>query len=102
METYGDSLARALARGIRDGLLQHWSELRAVEIGVQEVAEEFGGEEPLQPDVRELLDGCLANCKELRDRMADYVEIELPESADEDLALVRKLIEKLVEGDARG
>ena len=99
---YGDELVRGLLFGIKQGLLQHWSELRAVEIGVQEVAEEFGGEEPLQPDVRELLDGCLANCKELRDRMADYVEIELPESAEEDLALVRKLIEKLVEGDARG
>jgi hypothetical protein len=97
-EGYGDSLARALARGIRDGLLQHWSELRAVEIGVQEVAEEFGGEDPLQTDVRDLLDGCVASCKELRDRMADYVEVELPEPTEDDVAQVRRLIEKVVEG----
>ncbi|MBI5285334.1 MAG: hypothetical protein HY874_09595 [Chloroflexi bacterium] len=94
---YGDSLGRALALGIRDGLQIHWRELRASEIGVQEVAEEFGGEDPLKPDTRALLDGCLASCGELRDQMADYVEIELTEPAEDDVAQVRMLIERVVE-----
>jgi len=92
---YGDSLGRALARAIRDGLQIHWRELRAIEIGIGEVAEEFDGEDPLKPDTRALLDGCLASCRELRDQMADYVEIDLPEPAEDDIAQVRALIEKV-------
>ena len=96
-EGQGDSLARALAGAIRDGLQIHWRELRAIEIGVQEVAEEFDGEDPLRADTRALLDDCLRSCRELRDQMADYVEIELPEPANDDVAQVRMLIEKVVE-----
>jgi len=94
---FGDGLVRALVLGITDGLEQHWCELRAIEIVLDEVAEEFGGEDPLQADTRALLDGCLASCKELRDEIADYVAIDLPEPAEEDVELVRALIEKVVE-----
>jgi hypothetical protein len=94
---YGDETVKALLFGIKQSVQQHWSELRAIEIGVQEVAEEFDGEDPLQPDVRALLDGCLASCRELRDEMADYVEIELPEPAEEDIEQVRALIAQVVE-----
>jgi hypothetical protein len=41
---YGDEMTRALLFGIKQGLQQHWRELRAIQIAVQEVAEEFGGE----------------------------------------------------------
>ena len=37
------------------------------------------------------------SCSELRDQMADYVEIELPEPAEDDVAQVRLLIEQVVE-----
>jgi hypothetical protein len=94
---YGDELVRALLFGINQGLQQHWRELRAIEIGVQEVAEEFGGEDPLQSDVREILEGCLRSCATLRDDMAAYVEIELAEPIEDDVTLVRKLIEKVAE-----
>jgi hypothetical protein len=92
---YGDEIARALLYGINQGVQQHWCELRAIEIGVQEVAEEFGGEDPLQPDVREVLDGCLRSCETLRDDVKPYVEIDLAEPSDDDVALVRKFIEKV-------
>ena len=98
---YGDSLGRALALSIRDGLQIHWQELRAIEIGVGEVAEEFDGEDPLKPDVRALLDGCMARCSGLRDQMADFVEIELPEPAEDDVEQIRQLLDRLVEAERR-
>jgi hypothetical protein len=94
---YGDEIARALLYGINQGVQQHWCELRAIEIGIQEVAEEFGGEDPLRPDVRELIDECLRSCTTLRDEVAAYVEIELPEPREDDVAQVRRLIEKVAE-----
>lgn len=94
---YGDELVRGLLFGIKQGLQQHWFELRAIEICVQEVAEEFGGEDPMQPDVRELINDCLRSCTRLRDDVSAYVEIELPEPADDDIAQVRGLLDKLVE-----
>jgi hypothetical protein len=95
---YGDEMVRAVLFGITQGVQQHWCELRAIEIAVQEVAEEFGGEDPLRPDVRALIDECLRSCRTLRDDVAAYVEIELPEPSEDDVAQVRKLIEKLAEG----
>jgi hypothetical protein len=60
-----------------EGLQQHWCELRAIEIAVQEVAAEFGGEDPLQPDTREMIDDCLRSCTKIRDDLKPYVEITL-------------------------
>jgi len=94
---YGDETVKALLFGIRQNVQQHWAELRAIEIAVQEVAEEFGGEDPLRSDTREMIDDCLRSCTVLRDDVKPYVEIELPEPGDDDVALVRKLIEKLVD-----
>jgi hypothetical protein len=71
--------------------------VRAIEVGVQEVAEEFDGEDPMQPDVRAILDGCLGSCRDLRDEMAAFAAIELPEPSEDDVAQVRLLIEQVVE-----
>jgi hypothetical protein len=95
---YGDEMTRAMLFGIKQGLQQHWCELRAIEIAVQEVAEEFDGEDPMQSDTREMIDDCLRSCAKIRDDVKAYVEIELIEPAEEDVALVRKLIEKLAAG----
>jgi hypothetical protein len=94
---FGDGLMHALVLGITQGVQQHWYELRSIEIGVAEVAEEFGGEDPLRADTRALLDDCLRSCRELRDEMADYAEIELPEPTEDGVAQVRTLIETVVE-----
>ncbi len=47
---YGDETVKALLFGIHQDVRQHWAELRAIEIAVQEVAEEFGGKDPLKAD----------------------------------------------------
>lgn len=94
---YGDELARGLLWGIRQDVRQHWWELRAIELGVQEVADEFGGEDPLKADTREMINDGLRSCTTLRDDVRPYVEIELAEPNDDDVAQVRLLIEKLVD-----
>jgi hypothetical protein len=95
---YGDETVKALLFGIKQNVQQHWCELRAIEIGVHEVADEFGGEDPLQPDTREMIDDCRRSCEKLRDDVTAYVAIELPEPTEGDVALVRVLIEKVAEG----
>ena len=95
---YGEATVHALLFGINQSLQQHWRELRAIEICVQEVAEEFGGEDPLQPDTRAMIDDCLRSCTRIRDDVKPYAEIELAEPTEEDVALVRLVIEKAVGG----
>jgi hypothetical protein len=94
---FGTELEQALVISICDLVRQHWCDARSLEVGVAEIAEEFDGEDPLRPDTRALLDGCLANCRKLRDDMADYAEFELPEPSEVDVAQVHRLIEKVAE-----
>jgi hypothetical protein len=95
---FGTEVEHALVISICDLVRQHWCEARAMEVAVAEVAEEFDGEDPFKADTRSLLDGCLDSCRQLRDEMADYVEIELPEPGEDDVAQVRRLIAKVVDG----
>jgi len=96
-EGYGDELARAIAFGLRDSLLQHWREIRAIEVVVEEAREEFDGEDPLHPDVLRLLDEAKATLLDVHLRCDPYVGgIELPEP-EQDLANVRLLIETAIE-----
>jgi len=44
-----------------------------------------------------MIDDCLRLCTTLRDDVRPYVEIELSEPGEDDVALVRKLTEKLVD-----
>lgn len=94
-----DELARAVAFGLRDTLLQHWREVRAIEIVVEEVRAELDGEDPLHPDVRRQLDATKAMLREVSADFAPYVHsLKLSEPSDEDVALVRELIEKMAAG----
>jgi hypothetical protein len=95
---YGDELARGVAFGLRDALLQHWREIRSIEIVVEEARDEFDGEDPLEPEVRGQLDASKATLLEVHAAFSVYVGgIELPEPADLEVALVRNLIEKAIE-----
>ena len=77
---------------IHDRLASHWRQLKAVEIVVGEFAEEFDGEDPLQPQIRGFLDDALARIVALKDDLADYIGAwELPDDPGEALALTRKL-----------
>ena len=60
-----------------------------------EYAEEFGGEDPLQPQIRGFLDDAIGRCAELKDALEDYIgPWELPDDLGEALVLTRKLAER--------
>ena len=95
----GDEIVRALVIGIKQGLEQHWQELRSVEIAVAEVAdEEFGGEELFRTETRMLLDDAKKMLLKVHNGLLSYVEpFELSEPDAADLEIARKLIAKAAE-----
>lgn len=95
---YGDEMARAVAFGLRDTLLQHWREVRAIEVVVEEAAAEFNGEDPLHPDVRRQLDEAKATLLDVHAGFEPYVGgLPLVEPSEDDVELVRKLVNKAIE-----
>ncbi len=86
-------LVRALVVGIRDGLDSQRRELRAIELVVDEVVEEFGGEGRFRADTRQVLDDAKAACLKLSDDIQPYLDrFELGEPSEEDVELVRRLV----------
>ena len=78
----GDVIAAGLIAAMREIWPQRWQELRAVEIVLDEVAQEFDGEDPLDPEVRILLDTCRADLLDLKERIEPYtgkVKVDDPE-----------------------
>ena len=67
--SYGDELAEALEKGLRTAWVQRWEELLAVEIVLDEVAQEFDGEDPLEPDARRMLVEVRTELEELHGEM---------------------------------
>jgi hypothetical protein len=95
---FGDELVRAVAFGVRNALLDHWREIRSIEIVVEAAREEFDGEDPLHPDVRRPLEEAKAVLVEVHAGFEPYVSgIELPEPGEDEVALVRRLVEKAIE-----
>jgi len=67
--SYGDEIAEALETGLRAAWEQRWQELRAAEIVLDEVAKEFDGEDPLEPDARKMVVEVRAELEELHGEM---------------------------------
>ncbi len=79
-----DEAMAALRESLREGVPWCWQELRATETVLAEVAEEFDGEDPLLPPVREVLDKTHQDLVELHP-LLDFVDVEaeLPEPDEE-------------------
>ncbi|MEX0800875.1 MAG: hypothetical protein WD379_06640 [Dehalococcoidia bacterium] len=71
---WGDELVERLEAALRRNFEQRWQELVAVEKVLDEVAAEFDGEDPLEPEVRETLVGIRAELEELFDQMAGRID----------------------------
>jgi hypothetical protein len=72
-----------------------WSELRAIEIAVEEVAQEFEGEDPLDEASRRMLVRAGDDLRTVAEGLAEFgLKVELGEPADEDVALVRGLVQR--------
>jgi hypothetical protein len=86
-----DEPMAALAESLREGAPWCWQELRAVEMVLEEVAQEFDGEDPLLPPVREVLDKTRQGLLELHP-LLDFVDVEadLPEPDEERVEFLRQ------------
>jgi len=89
------SLGRALAGAIVSQVLSSWQQLRAIEVVVAEVAQEFDSEDPLGPRARDRIDDAKARVGKLAEELRPYVgALALPEPDDTDLADARELLDR--------
>jgi len=90
----GDDIAAALLTRLIEGIQEHHRWLRAIDLVVAEVASEFGGEDPLVPDLRDTLDKTRHRLEDVRREVQGYVgEIEMPDPGEDELEMVRGVLE---------
>ena len=83
--------------GERD-TLSLWDELQATRVVLDEVAEEFDGEDPLKPAFREDLGQAIEQVQRVREMFCELFEqVELPEAGTETVEEVRALIKRMEE-----
>jgi len=87
-------VADALEARVRGELMQRWKELRATEVVLEEAREEFGGEDPAHPKLRESLNECKLKAQELREAMRWATGGELPDPDESLLDGVRGLLDR--------
>ena len=81
----------ALAESLREGVPWCWQELHAADMVLEEVAEEFDGEDPLVPAVRRILDKTRQDLVELKPLLGFVdVEVELSEPDEERVTFLRE------------
>ncbi len=85
-----DEAMAALRQSLREGVPWCWQEVRAVEMVLDEVAQEFG-EDPLLPPVREVLDKTRQDLVDLH-LLLDFVdaEVDLPEPNEQRVEFLRE------------
>jgi hypothetical protein len=86
-----DEAMVALRESLREGVPWCWQELRAVEMVLDEVAQEFDGEDPLLPPVREVLDKTRQDLVDLHSSLPHVdVEVDLSEPDEERIEFLRQ------------
>jgi hypothetical protein len=87
-------LEEALCYALRRDMRARWIELRAAETVLNEVADEFDGEDPADPTIRDMLEDMRRDLEELAETLQVRVgEFELPEPSDDLLAKLRTVAE---------
>ena len=90
-----DDIAAALLTRLVDGVQEHHRWLRAIDLVAAEVASEFGGEDPLAPDLRDTLDKTWNKLDEARTEVQSFVgELGMPDPTEETLEAVRGILER--------
>ena len=85
--------SKRLTEVIEAGLKANWPELRALEIVLDEVAEEFGGEDVLKPRLRQDLEETKQKALDLHTAVQDWAgPFELPEPDAEAVEQIRGLL----------
>lgn len=93
----GIETVRLIAVIVRDSLASCWTQLKAIDLVVAEYAEEFHGEDPLRPQIREHLDDALRRIEVTKDELLEYIgEWELPDVPGEALTATRRLAQRVL------
>lgn len=88
-------LARLLAANLKEDIQSTWNELRSVELVLEEVAGEFGGEDPAHPDHRRSLVDSGNRVKGMHKRLEALAgPFDLIEPTADDVAEARVAIER--------
>ena len=91
-------LAEALQERMKAELPCHWQQLRAVEMALDEVAEEFGVEDVLKPTLRQEIAAAKEKALALHVTLQEWTgAFELPEPDPEALKETRRLIKRAAE-----
>ena len=90
-----DELVGVHKERLRDGVIEQWRHLAAIEQNIEEVAIDFDGEDPAIPEMRLVLDHCREELTDLHEETQRYTgPFELEGPGEEDLAWVRELMER--------
>ena len=87
--TPADDMLEGNVKIVRAAMMDCWRRLRAVEQVVEEVQCELAGEDPLLPDLRELVDASRVKLNLCKKQERIIGPLELEEPGEEDMALVR-------------
>ena len=90
-----EDLVSTLSAGIAEGVQARWRDLRAFELLLAEVQAEFAGEDPVKSDRRDLLRQAYGELESACAQLRPFGHgIELPEATEEDVEVVRMLLQK--------
>lgn len=78
-------LSEALIEGLESSFRSQWQELRAVELVVGEFKEEFGGEDPLIPELRSIVDKALEDLSRIHEAVTELGFEATEEEPDDEL-----------------
>jgi len=85
---------KALKKSIRESIRSCWAEIEAIQTIIQKTREEFDGEDPAYPELRELLDDTAKQLEELHEESKKLVgNYRLPKPRDEQKSLMRELVD---------
>ncbi len=85
--------ARVLEKSLREGIRYRWQQVMAVEANLLGMAEQFSGEDPLRPFLRDFLDRARQTLEELREKVQSVGKpLELPEPWEEQVEEVVQFV----------
>lgn len=87
-------MSTALAKRNAEELAGRWLDVRLAEVAADSIAVECFGRNLVHPEMRDKLRDCKGRLEYLREGLKFWVEVELPEPEDADVARLLALLEK--------
>ena len=85
---------KAPKTSIRESIRSHWLEVAAIQEVIQEISEEFDGEDPARPELRRLLEDIVLRLREMYERSKKPAEKHrLPRPRDDTKSLMREVVD---------